>query len=279
MDLGANEYTDLQKGDAAADRARDPGGGAPRLCPLGGRLRDHQLQCWPRTVTFPLFVWGAARVAHAAADQRDRHGDLRHRRHDDAHQRLRAESPREKRLTSDSPGRTSTSKLPLSPSVGRCCRTGPSQGRAPLSSELAAEHERGSGQRSRQASSGTLSNAPIFATSCRRPAYFRRPDATHSRGAASFRRMASRSSPVNSSPSTPSGCAVSTCSRSSPSALAASSTSRSRANPAAAAYKGCSPATAGLRAGDVWPATLGPDCGSACVQSVTGRRWPPRWCF
>ena len=36
------------------------------------------------TVTFPLFVWGAARIGDASADQRDRHRDLHHRRRRDA---------------------------------------------------------------------------------------------------------------------------------------------------------------------------------------------------
>ena len=62
MDLGRQRVDDLPQGDAAADRARDPGRAAALLRDLDRRLRRHLLQLRQPEVTFPLFVWGAARI-------------------------------------------------------------------------------------------------------------------------------------------------------------------------------------------------------------------------
>ena len=79
MDLGANELDDLPQGDPAADRAGDPRRRPAR--PSRSPIDDFVITYFNAgtTITFPLFVWGAARVGGAAADQRDRHRDLRHR--------------------------------------------------------------------------------------------------------------------------------------------------------------------------------------------------------
>ena len=62
MDLGRERVDDLPQGDAAADRAGDPGGAAALLRDLDRRLRRHLLQLRQPSITFPLFVWGAARI-------------------------------------------------------------------------------------------------------------------------------------------------------------------------------------------------------------------------
>ena len=63
MDLGANEIDDVPQGDASTHRTRDARRRAARVRPLDRRLRDHLLQCGQPTQTFPVFVWGIARVA------------------------------------------------------------------------------------------------------------------------------------------------------------------------------------------------------------------------
>ena len=57
-------------------------------------------------VTFPLFVWGAARVGGAAADQRDRDGDLRGRRDVHARERPLGQPARRQKLAARMPGVT-----------------------------------------------------------------------------------------------------------------------------------------------------------------------------
>ena len=53
---------DVPARDPAADHARRCVGRAARLRTVDRRLRDHELQLGS-TITFPLFIWGAARVA------------------------------------------------------------------------------------------------------------------------------------------------------------------------------------------------------------------------
>ena len=76
MDLGANEWTTFRKVTLPLIAPGILAGGAARVRALGRRLRDHATSTRAPTITFPLFVWGAARVGVAAAGERDRHGDL-----------------------------------------------------------------------------------------------------------------------------------------------------------------------------------------------------------
>ena len=63
MDLGANEMVDVLPRHAAADRARDPRGAACSAFALS--VDDFVITYFNAgtVTTFPLFVWGAARVA------------------------------------------------------------------------------------------------------------------------------------------------------------------------------------------------------------------------
>ena len=71
MDLGANEWMTFQQGDAAADRAGDPGRAAALLRDLDRRLRRHLLQLGlERDV--PALRLGRRQDRRAAAGERDR---------------------------------------------------------------------------------------------------------------------------------------------------------------------------------------------------------------
>ena len=93
MDLGANEWIDLPQGDAAADRPRRSS--PPALLVFALSVDDFVITNFNAgtTVTFPLFVWGAARVGAPAAGERDRLGDLRRRGRGDARERDLSDPP------------------------------------------------------------------------------------------------------------------------------------------------------------------------------------------
>src|SRR5256885_6149540 len=77
---------DVSEGDAAADRACDPGRATPVLRDLDRRLRRHLFQ--PGLESHVPSLRGGSRPHRPpAAGQRDRHRDLRRRRHGDALQR------------------------------------------------------------------------------------------------------------------------------------------------------------------------------------------------
>src|SRR4029450_11647694 len=96
---------DLPQGDAAVDRAGDPGRAAALLRDLDRRLRCHLLQLGLEGHV-PVVRLGGRADWRAAAGERDRHRDLPHRPDLDAHQRPRPDAPREAgtRVTTVSPG-------------------------------------------------------------------------------------------------------------------------------------------------------------------------------
>src|SRR6185437_8768492 len=87
---------DVPEGDAAADRAGDPGGVAALLRDLDRRLRRHLLQLGlERDV--PALRLGRGQDRRAAAGERDLDGHLRHRAHGGARQHPRPDASLERR--------------------------------------------------------------------------------------------------------------------------------------------------------------------------------------
>src|SRR6476646_4905921 len=89
---------DLPQGDVAVDHSRGPGGISPLLRDLGRRLRRHVLQF--RLIRHvPDLRLGCGAHRRTGADQRDRHGDLRHCHLGSTRQRAHPDAPREESLS------------------------------------------------------------------------------------------------------------------------------------------------------------------------------------
>src|SRR5256885_4282714 len=89
---------DVSEGNAAPDRAGDPGCAAPMLRDLDRRLRRHVLQLGLESHV-PSVRGGSRTHRRPAAGQRDRHRDLRGRRHGNALQRPLPAPSRGSRMT------------------------------------------------------------------------------------------------------------------------------------------------------------------------------------
>ena len=120
MDLGANEWTTFRKVTLPLIAPGDPRRRSCSASRSRSTTSSSRTSMRARLSTFPIYVWGAARIGAPAAGERDRHGDLRDRRLGSARQRAHPDAP-----AARSRGRVTT------PRSSRACRRGGSRTRSP----------------------------------------------------------------------------------------------------------------------------------------------------